>query len=66
MLIDFRGTERKGKGERDGEKHQYEKHQSVASHVWSLFRDQTHNPGMCPEHELNPQLSGLWDSAPTN
>ena len=34
--------------------------------IHTLTRDQTHNLGMCPDWELNPQPSGLQDGAPTN
>ena len=27
---------------------------------------QTHNLGMCPEWELNPQPFRVWDNIPTN
>ena len=28
--------------------------------------DQTHNPGICPDWELNPQPFSVWDDAATN
>ena len=34
----------------------WEKHQLVASHV-SPTENLAHNPGMCPDWELNPRLS---------
>ena len=54
MLIDFRdgGSE----GEREGEKHQCEKHPSIASHMLPDL-DQSHSLGMCPDWESNCDLS---------
>ena len=34
--------------------------------IHTLTSDQTHNPGMCPDQEPNPQLVGEWDGTPTN
>ena len=34
--------------------------------ICALTWDQTCNPGMCPDQELNPQPFSLWDNAPTN
>ena len=39
-------------GEREGEKHLLEKHQSVASHT-PPSGDLAHKPGMCPDWESN-------------
>ena len=32
----------------------------------ALAGDQTYNPGMCPDQELNLQSFILWDDAPSN
>ena len=45
-------------GEREGEKNQY----VVASHA-PPTGDLAHNPGMCPDWELNQWLFGLQSSA---
>ena len=47
-------------GEREGEKHQCEKHWSVASSL-SPDQDRTCNPGMYPEQESNRQPFSLWN-----
>ena len=47
-------SERKGEGEREGEKHQC----VVVSPV-SATGDLAHNPGMCLDWELNPKPFGL-------
>ena len=41
----------------------WEKHQSVASHICTLSGDQTCNPGMCPDRELNWRPFALRDDA---
>ena len=33
--------------------------------VHAPTRNQTHNLGMCPDWESNPQPFGVWDDAPT-
>ena len=34
--------------------------------VYVLTGDWTHNLGMCPDWELNPQSFSEWDNTPTN
>ena len=46
--------------ERGEETSMWEKHQSVASCTWP-DHDQTCNPGMCPDRELNRRPCALWD-----
>ena len=59
MLIDFyRGRQ----GGRERNIYVREKHQSVSSHT-CLTRDWTHNPGMCPDQELNQWPFALWTAA---
>ena len=60
MLIDLR--ERRREREREGEKYQYERSIDRLLLIRALTRDQTHSLGMCPDWELNPRLSGLWDN----
>ena len=59
MFTDFR--ERAG-GERVRER---EKHRCKRE-THTPTRDQTHDLGMCPNWELNPQSFGVWDNALTN
>ena len=33
---------------------------------YASTRDGTHNLGMCPDWELNPQPFGVWGGAPSN
>ena len=42
-----------------------EKHQ-LAGAIHAPIRYGTHNPGMCPDQETNPQPSDVWGKAPTN
>ena len=51
LKILFIFLERRGEGEREGEKHQC----VVASHISPLGTWTTHNPGMCPDWESNWQ-----------
>ena len=41
---------------------QEKKNQSIAS-CMPPTRDLVHNPGMCPDRELNRQTFDLWDDA---
>ena len=50
--------ERGGEGEREGEKHQF-----VVASCSPPTGDLTHNPGMCPDRELNWQPFGSQDRA---
>ena len=34
--------------------------------IYTPTRDQTCNPDVCPDQELNPQPLGVWDHTPTN
>ena len=49
---------REGKGGREGEKHQ-----CVVASYMPPAGDLAHNPGMCPNRELNLQPFGLQDDA---
>ena len=46
-------------GEREGEKHEEEKHQCVVASHAPPTGDLAHNPGMCPNWESNLQPFGL-------
>ena len=64
MLLILEREGRRGR-KREREKHQYERETSVTSSMhltWGL----THNPGMCPDWELNPQYFGIWDDITIN
>ena len=56
--IDFRESTCSEGRERERDIDVTEKHQSA--------RDWTHNLGMCPYWQVNLQLFGIWDNAPTN
>ena len=60
IFIDFR---QRG-GEREREKYLYDKHRLLP--ICTPTRNQTHNLGMCPDQESNPQSFGVWDHSPTN
>ena len=61
----FRERGREGRGEREGNINMSQKHLTAASRM-PPAGDQTHNPGMYPDRELNPRPFGLQDDAPTN
>ena len=48
---------------REGRKKERERNIHWLSLAHTLTGDQTHNPGMVPEGELNPQPFGLQDDA---
>ena len=60
MIIDFR------KRGREGEKHRCKRETLVASSSRPNQGDQTHNPGMCPDQELNLWPFSLWNNTPNN
>ena len=40
----------------------WERNTYLLPHVYAPTGDQTHNPGMCPDWELNQQSFALWDN----
>ena len=58
LINSFSFRKRGREGEREGEKHQC----VVASHM-PHTGDLAHNPGMCPDWELNQQPFALWADA---
>ena len=56
MFIDFR----------ERETSMWERNINWLPPVYTLTRDRTHNLGVCPDQELNPQPFGVWEDAPTN
>ena len=56
MFIDFRERGRKREGEKKRNIHVREKHPPV---VRAAISDQTHNAGMSPDQESNPQPFGV-------
>ena len=65
MFIAFIEREERWGGEKERNIHAREKPPSPASYICPT-RDETLNPGMCTEWELNLQSFGAWDGAPAN
>ena len=61
FFIDFRERGRGKKRERKRNISVREKHQSIASCI-NLTGNQTHDLGMCPDRESNPQPFGVQDN----
>ena len=57
-------SERGREGEREGEKHGWER-TSISCLSYTPYRGSNCNPVVCPDQELNPQASSLWDDIPT-
>ena len=62
LLIDFR--EKASEWERKGEKHWCERETVSCCLLYMPTGDQTHQPGMCPDQELNQSSLTLQDDAP--
>ena len=63
FFIDFRERGRREGGKERDRAWARERERSIAS---CTCPDQTHNLGICPDPEPNPQIFGAWDEAPTN
>ena len=61
MLIDFRDRERRERERNTNEREAL----TGLPFIHSLTKDQTHNLGMCPGQNSNPQPLALQDDTPT-
>ena len=66
MLIDFRERRREREGRRDRQTEIDVRNINQLPFVCTPTRDPTHNLGMCPDRESNPQTFGVKDNTPTN
>ena len=65
MFFDFRERGEGRERERERNISVREKHRSVPP-IQAPTKDQTCNPGVCPDWESKPQPFGAWNDAPAN